>query len=139
MVNKMKKTIGVIGLWHLGCVLCASWSKLGNKVVGFDYESSRIDGLNRGKPPIYEPELDEVIQGGMKRGNLAFSRDLKSLDACDFVFLSYDTPVGDDDGRTLQACQVKGLARGQASDRVLRDFVGNRGGWYVFVAIMNKV
>jgi len=97
MVGRMKKTIGVIGLWHLGCVLCASWSKLGNKVVGFDYDSSRIEGLNNGKPPIYEPELDEVIQDGMQKGNLAFADDLKSLETCDFVFLSYDTPVGDDD------------------------------------------
>jgi len=97
MVNEMKKTIGVIGLWHLGCVLCASWSRLGNRVVGFDYDGHRIEGLNGGKAPIYEPELDEVIQDGMKKGNLAFSRDLKSLEACDFVFLSYDTPVGDDD------------------------------------------
>ena len=98
MSEKMKKTIGVIGLWHLGCVLCASWSKLGNKVLGFDYESSRIDDLNRGKPPIYEPGLEEVIQEGMQKGNLVFSDDVKSLETCDFVFLSYDTPVGDDDG-----------------------------------------
>jgi len=91
------KTIGVIGLWHLGCVLCASWSKLGNKVVGFDYDTGRVEGLKHGKPPIYEPELGEVIQDGMQNGNLAFSNEVKSLEACDFVFLSYDTPVGDDD------------------------------------------
>jgi len=97
MVNEMKKTIGVIGLWHLGCVLCASWSKLGNRVVGFDYDSPRVDDLNLGKPPIYEPELDEVIQDGLRKGNLTFSNEVKSLEACDFVFLSYDTPVGDDD------------------------------------------
>lgn len=94
----MKKTIGVIGLWHLGCVLCASWSKLGNKVLGFDYDAARVEGLTQGKPPIYEPELEEVIRDGIKKGNLAFSNEVKSLEVCDFVFLSYDTPVGDDDG-----------------------------------------
>ena len=98
MVNEIKKTIGVIGLWHLGCVLCASWSKLGNKVVGFDYEMERVEGLKQGKAPIYEPGMDEVIQDELRKGNLVFSGDVKSLEACDFVFLSYDTPVGVDDG-----------------------------------------
>lgn len=93
----MKKTIGVIGLWHLGCVLCASWSKLGNRVVGFDYDAVRVEGLTKGRPPIYEPELEKVIQDGMHKGNLSFSNEMTLLEVCDFVFLSYDTPVGDDD------------------------------------------
>ena len=29
--------IGIVGLWHLGCVLSSVWSKLGNKVIGFDF------------------------------------------------------------------------------------------------------
>ena len=49
------KKIGVIGLWHLGSVLCAAWSKLGYKVIGFDYEKKRVDKLLNGIPPVFEP------------------------------------------------------------------------------------
>ena len=53
------KKIGVIGLWHLGSVR-AAWSKLGYKVIGFDYEK-RVDKLLNGIPPVFEPELNTII------------------------------------------------------------------------------
>jgi UDPglucose 6-dehydrogenase len=93
----MEKTIGVVGLWHLGCVLCASWSKLGNKVIGFDYDISLIEKLNKGIVPIFEPNLSETIQQGLSNQTISFSSDLSLLAPCDFIFLSYDTPVLDDD------------------------------------------
>lgn len=89
--------IGVIGLWHLGCVLCAAWSKLGHEVVGYDPDADRVDGLKEGKPPLFEPDLAETIEDSMGKGLLSFSTDADALGDCDFVFLSYDTPVLDDD------------------------------------------
>jgi UDPglucose 6-dehydrogenase len=93
----MTNQIGVVGLWHLGCVLSVSWSKLGNAVVGVDEGAERIKALNKGKAPLFEPGLDEEIVRQVEAGHLRFSTDLKSLGACDFIFLSYDTPVRDDD------------------------------------------
>lgn len=94
-------SIGVIGLWHLGCVLCTAWSKLGNQVIGFDYDSALINNLKQAIPPIYEPDLTESIQKGLGAGNLSFSNKIQSLSQCDFIFLSYDTPVlGDDSSDT---------------------------------------
>jgi len=55
-------TIGVIGLWHLGCILCTAWSRLGNKVIGFDYDQDLVHNLTKAIPPIYEPDLTESIQ-----------------------------------------------------------------------------
>ena len=89
--------IGVIGLWHLGCILCTAWSRLGNKVIGFDYDQELVNNLQEAIPPIYEPDLTESIQKGLDAGNLSFSDQIQSLSQCDFIFLSYDTPVGDDD------------------------------------------
>jgi UDPglucose 6-dehydrogenase len=89
--------IGVIGLWHLGSVLCASWFKLGFKVIGFDYECPRVEKLNKGIPPLFEPGLAEVIREGLQSRKLHFTDDIQALDACDFVFLSYDTPVREND------------------------------------------
>ena len=117
----MKKTIGVVGLWHLGCVLCASWSKLGNKVIGFDYDTSRVDGLNNGDPPIYEPHLSETIQNGLESGILSFTDNVQALKPCDFIFLSYDTPVLDDDSSdtTILEQAVDNLASVMKDDAIL--------------------
>jgi len=93
----MKKVIGILGLWHLGCVLTAAWSKLGNRVLGFDYDGSRIEKLDKGVLPIYEPNLNETIQEGINNQTIYFSTKIESLSACDFIFLSYDTPVLNDD------------------------------------------
>ena len=89
--------IGVVGLWHLGCVLCTTWSKLGNQVIGFDYDSALISNLQQAIPPLFEPDLAESIRKSLDDKSLAFSDQIQSLSECDFIFLSYDTPVLDDD------------------------------------------
>jgi UDPglucose 6-dehydrogenase len=89
--------IGVVGLWHLGCVLCTAWSRLGHSVTGFDYDSSLIHSLRQAKPPLFEPDLEESIRRGLDGKSLSFSDELQSLSQCDFLFLSYDTPVREDD------------------------------------------
>ena len=93
----MNSKIGVIGLWHLGCVISVSWSELGHQVYGFDYDSSRISNLNMGNPPIFEPGLQENIIKGIESKTLYFSDKISHLSDCDYIFLSYDTPVNDDD------------------------------------------
>ncbi|MBI3985808.1 MAG: UDP-glucose/GDP-mannose dehydrogenase family protein [Lentisphaerae bacterium] len=93
----MQKKIGVVGLWHLGCVLCAAWRRMGHSVVGFDHQPDRVARLQRGEPPLFEPGLSEAIQDGLRNGALSFSTRIEDLRDCDFVFLAYDTPVLDDD------------------------------------------
>jgi len=102
-VNKTK--IGVIGLWHLGCVLCAAWSKLGFKVTGFDYSKNLIHSLNQDQPPVYEPDLKKIITNAKEENKLNFSKDINSLKKCDFIFLAYDTPVLDNDKSDLSPLQ----------------------------------
>lgn len=99
----MKKSnkIGVIGLWHLGSVLCASWAKLGFQVVGFDYDKERVNRLSKGLPPVFEPNLGETVKKFVEKGTLNFSNSLEDLKDCDFILLSYDTPVSDNDSSDL--------------------------------------
>ncbi len=108
----MQEHIGVVGLWHLGCVLSASWSELGHTVTGFDYDADRIAGLREGRPPLYEPGLPEMITKNMTERRLSFSNALADLTACDVIFLSYDTPVRDDDSSdtTILTTTVQDLA-----------------------------
>ena len=89
--------IGVFGLWHLGCVISVSWSNLGFKVFGFDHDKNLIGSLNKGEPPIYEPFLKENLLDNINTQQLAFTYDLDKLRDCDFVFVTYDTPVNEDD------------------------------------------
>jgi UDPglucose 6-dehydrogenase len=89
--------IGVLGLTHLGCVLCASWSKIGFKTVGVDLDESVVENLQRNIPPIFEPGLEEEMKQSMVAGKLQFSTALSSLSSCDFVFFGYDTEVDEND------------------------------------------
>ncbi len=96
-----KPVIGVFGLWHLGCVLSSAWSNKKCRVIGFDYDRELIQNLNNAVPPIFEPNLAETIKKNTRQKFLSFTSNISELTACDFVFLSYDTPVMDDDGSDL--------------------------------------
>ena len=61
--------IGVFGLWHLGCVIAASWSKIGNQVIGYDYDDENINNLKKGIPPLFEPHLEETINESLNKVN----------------------------------------------------------------------
>ncbi|OGR84399.1 MAG: hypothetical protein A2901_06430 [Elusimicrobia bacterium RIFCSPLOWO2_01_FULL_54_10] len=96
-----KSAVGVFGLWHLGCVLSAAWSSKKCRVIGFDYDESLIQKLKQSEPPIFEPNLKETLKKNMRQKTLSFTADIAQLKECDYVFLSYDTPVLDNDGSDL--------------------------------------
>jgi len=114
-------TIGVVGLWHLGCVISAAWSKLGYDVRGFDFDKKRVNNLLKGIPPVFEPDLKVTLMSSIHNGNLSFSNNLQSLSDCDFIFLSYDTPVTDDDSSDLTILEksVKEIRKVMKDDSIL--------------------
>lgn len=95
------QSIGVVGLWHLGSVLTAVWSQLGKKVVGFDTDPLRVQSLQQGKPPLYEPQLEHVIRSGLDRGSLSYTSDPDALKSLDVIILAEDTPVLENDQSDL--------------------------------------
>ena len=94
---KKGKKIGIIGLWHLGCVLAAAWSKKNYIVSGFDHNKDRVENLTQGHLPIYEPGLEKNIKQSVTKNLLFFSDNIITLSNSDFIFLSYDTPVLEND------------------------------------------
>ena len=96
-----KPCIGVVGLWHLGSTIAACWAKLGYRVRAVDLDVGVVRALSEGRPPIYEPGLQEAIRSGLAAGVLAFSTSVETLRDCRFVFVAYDTPVRDDDTSDL--------------------------------------
>ncbi|HKP62008.1 MAG TPA: nucleotide sugar dehydrogenase [Polyangiales bacterium] len=88
----------VVGLWHLGSVTAACLAQMGHRVVGLDSDPATILGLQRGQPPVFEPGLAELIATETRAGRLSFSSEAsQALAEAEVVWITYDTPVDDDD------------------------------------------
>ncbi|HKU45126.1 MAG TPA: nucleotide sugar dehydrogenase [Polyangiales bacterium] len=88
----------VFGLWHLGTVTASCLASLGHDVVGLDFESDVIAGLQAGRPPLFEPGLAELVQAELRAGRLTFTSDAeRALAAADVLWVTYDTPVDEND------------------------------------------
>ncbi len=89
--------ITVVGLWHLGCVTAACCAKHFN-VTGLDFDEAVIANLQKGKAPLLEPGLDDLIASGLAKNSLRFTTDPKSACAnTDLLWVCFDTPVNDND------------------------------------------
>ena len=93
--NHKEKSIVVVGLWHLGSVYAASLAKMGFKVTGYDFNEKTIADLNEGTPPIFEPNLQEYIKE--YSNNLKFSFSCEVLKGADYVFITHDLTVDEND------------------------------------------
>ena len=88
----------VIGLWHLGCVYAACLAKLGYRVTGMDENETVVSSLRKGRAPLFEPGLDELISEQIAAGNLRFESDIKTgVGEARFVIIAFDTPVDEHD------------------------------------------
>ena len=90
--------ICVVGIWHQGAVAAACLADLGFQVVGVDQDLMRVQNLNAGRAPLFEPGLDELLSKGIKSGNLSFTTSLKEgLSETRNVLIMFDTPVDEND------------------------------------------
>lgn len=87
----------VQGLWHLGSVTAACLASVGHDVVGLDADQRTIDGLNQGKAPLFEPDLDDLLQTGIGKGRLRFTTAIADAADAEVLWVAFDTPVDDDD------------------------------------------
>ena len=93
MVGEIESTIGIIGLGYVGLSLAIEFSKK-RKVIGFDIDTERVNSLKKGKIPIYEPGLEELVLKNYKNKRLKFSSDLKkSIKDSDIIFICVGTPT----------------------------------------------
>ena len=86
----------VFGLWHLGSVTAACIAEHW-PTVGLDPEEAVAAGLRDGRPPLLEPGLPELVRKGLAAGRLQFTSDLTRVAAADLVWVTFDTPVNEDD------------------------------------------
>ncbi len=95
--------IAVIGTGYVGLVVGTCLADSGNDVICVDKVKEKIDMLNKGKVPIYEPGLEELISKNMKEGRLSFTTDLgEAIKKSEVIFIAVGTPQADDGSANLQ-------------------------------------
>lgn len=94
----------MIGTGYVGLVSGTCFAESGNNVTCVDIDQGKIDRLNEGIIPIYEPGLTEMVQRNHKAGRLHFTTDLESaVTKAKVVYLAVGTPQGDDGSANLSA------------------------------------
>jgi len=91
--------IAMIGTGYVGLVSGACFSEFGVTVTCVDKDAGKIERLNRGEIPIYEPGLDKLVETNVRAERLSFTTDLKTAVAgADAVFIAVGTPSRRGDG-----------------------------------------
>ncbi len=91
--------IAMIGTGYVGLVSGVCFSDFGHDVICVDKDPQKIERLNQGEVPIYEPGLDLLMAKNVEAGRLSFTTDLPSaVDGADAVFIAVGTPTRRGDG-----------------------------------------
>ena len=89
----MKKKICIVGLGYIGLPTATMFSCYGHKVIGVDVNEKVVNNINKGKIIIEEPNLEELVEDVVKKGNLIASILPKESDV---FIISVPTPIKDD-------------------------------------------
>jgi UDPglucose 6-dehydrogenase len=114
--------IAVIGTGYVGLVTGACFAEFGVEVTCVDVDKLKIDRLNEGIIPIYEPGLDQIVKKNSQAGRLHFTTDIKSaVEQALVVFLAVGTPPKEDGSPDMSYYQqaAKDIAQAMNGYKVL--------------------
>lgn len=95
--------VAIVGSGYVGLVTGACFSEVGINVVCVDIDSKKIENLNNGIIPIYEPGLEEMLARNMKKGRLSFTTNIaEAVKECEVLFISVGTPPDEDGSADLK-------------------------------------
>jgi UDPglucose 6-dehydrogenase len=95
--------IAIVGSGYVGLVTGACFSEVGIDVVCVDIDKKKIDNLNKGIIPIYEPGLEEMLHRNMKKGRLVFTTNIAdAVKDCEVLFIAVGTPPDEDGSADLK-------------------------------------
>jgi UDPglucose 6-dehydrogenase len=91
--------IAMIGTGYVGLVSGACFADFGHRVRCVDKDGGKIDGLNEGKMPIWEPGLEALVKANVDHGRLTFTKDFAAgVESAEAVFIAVGTPARRGDG-----------------------------------------
>ncbi|WP_339336363.1 UDP-glucose/GDP-mannose dehydrogenase family protein [uncultured Maricaulis sp.] len=91
--------VAMIGTGYVGLVSGACFADFGHEVICVDKDANKVETLNSGGIPIYEPGLDMLVMRNVREGRLSFTQDLEeAVKAADAVFIAVGTPSRRGDG-----------------------------------------
>ena len=94
--------IAIVGTGYVGLVTGTCFAEMGTNVTCVDIDTEKIDKLNNGIMPIYEPGLEELVKKNVREGRLHFTTDLTSvLGKVEIVFSAVGTPPDEDGSADL--------------------------------------
>ncbi|PQJ72076.1 UDP-glucose dehydrogenase family protein [Polaribacter butkevichii] len=95
--------VAVIGSGYVGLVSGTCFAEMGNKVTCVDIDQKKIQKLEEGIIPIFEPGLEQMVLKNVKNKNLFFTTNLgNAISDAEIVFIAVGTPMGDDGSADLQ-------------------------------------
>ena len=109
--------ITIFGSGYVGLVTGACMAEMGNQVLCYDIDEGKIDRLNNGEVPIYEPGLDDYIARNVEAGRLEFTNDVEKAVAHGlFQFVAVGTPPDEDGSADLKHVLAVARAIGEHMD-----------------------
>ena len=109
--------IAVVGTGYVGLVLGACLAETGNDVICVDNDRAKVRALEKGRVPIFEPGLSELVQKNQEEGRLTFTTQLpKAVKASEIVFIAVGTPQGEDGSADLRHVLAVAREIGRAMD-----------------------
>lgn len=114
--------ISVIGTGYVGLVTGACFSEFGVNVTCMDSDAKRIEKLEKGEVPFYEPGISDLVGKGVKEGRLSFTTDIaKAVEKALVIFIAVGTPPRGDGSADLSYVEEvgKGIARNMTGYKVI--------------------
>ena len=114
--------ISVIGTGYVGLVTGACFAEFGVNVTCMDNDVKRIEKLEKGEVPFFEPGITELVAKGVKEGRLSFTTDIgKAVDKALVIFIAVGTPPSADGSANLSFVEEvgRGIARHMTSYKVI--------------------
>ena len=109
--------LAVVGTGYVGLVAGTCFAESGNDVICVDIDAHKIDMLNQGKVPIYEPGLEEMVRRNAAEQRLTFTMDLPSaVRSSEIIFIAVGTPQGASGNANLEFVRATAKDIAQAMD-----------------------
>lgn len=110
--------LNIIGTGYVGLVTGTCFAEMGNSVTCLDTDKAKIESLNQGRIPIYEPGLEPMVTSNMRAGRLRFTtRLVEAAAGADIHVIAVGTPQGEDGSADLSHVLEAARALGKVIDR----------------------